>query len=119
MVSPLLIGDPVVAYEVGGMSKGNNYSWSFLDDFTGNVSEYNGVRSPLKFCVLDLADRRQGLTYLQLADETGMPETYAADRLTKYARKGLLQREREGEAGISIFTLSRRGHRRLLWFRRR
>lgn len=82
------------------------------------MSEYRAVNSPLKFLVLDLVDERGDLTYHQLAEATGMPQTYAADRLLKYAHKGLLHRDREGSAGLSTYTLSRHGRDRLQWFRR-
>jgi hypothetical protein len=118
VVAPAIIGRPVVASEKSIMSSGNNYSWSFSIDCEADVRPYLNVNAPVKFYVLDLIDRRQELTYADLAEETGMPSEYAADRLVKYARKGLLKRSREGDGGISTFTMTRRGADRLAHFRR-
>lgn len=111
-------GDPWHSYEGKIMSGGNNYGWRMATDCQINTEEYHGVRSPLKYLVLDLIEARDVLTYSALAEETGMPESYAADKLVKYARQGLLERDREGEGGLSRFRLTPHGRDRLFYFRR-
>lgn len=96
----------------------NTYGWKLSADCQLPTGEYERVRSPLKYLVLDLADEYAELTYLDLAEETGMPSAYAADKLVRYARKGLLERNREGEGGRSHFRLTPHGRDRLRWFRR-
>lgn len=100
------------------MSGGNVYNWTFLDDCEANTSQYRGVNSPLKYFVLDLVDTEGEITYKTLMEETGMPKSYAADRLVKYARRGLLSRSRDTPAAISTYRLTQHGYERLRWFRR-
>lgn len=95
----------------------DSYGWCFLDDAETNTAAYSGVRSPLKFCVLDLVERRGTVTYGELADALGMPPDYAANYLVRYARAGLLRRERTGGSGLSIFQLTAAGQSRLRYFR--
>lgn len=93
--------------------------WRFLDDAPIPTDRYARVRSPLKYCVLEIVDRRAGVTYLELADELDMPTEYAADRLIKYRRAGLLVSETNaGDSGRrSTFQLSDRGRKRLIYFK--
>lgn len=100
------------------MSGGDNYNWTFARNCQGDTSEFMGVKSSLKFYVLNMVDSRQDLTYKTLADESGMPTSYAADRLVKYAQKGLLSRDRESPGSLSTFELTKHGRERLAWFRR-
>lgn len=100
------------------MVVGTPENWTFLTDCDTDISKYESVRSPLKFYVLDLVDSLGEVTYTQLAEESGMPRDYAADRLVKYAKKGLLTRERDGPGQESTFRLSSHGADRLLWFHR-
>lgn len=111
-------GDGVVAHERKIMSGGNDYNWAFHRDCRGNIGEYLEVKSSLKFYVLDLVDSRGDLTYKTLAGESGMPSAYAADRLVKYAQKGLLKRDRQKPGSLSTFELTDHGRDRLAWFRR-
>lgn len=100
------------------MTTGNEYNWTFVRDCEGNIAEYLDVRSSLKYYVLDLVDSRGDLTYKTLAEESGMPQAYAADRLVRYAQNGLLERDQERPGSLSTFTLTQHGHERLAWFRR-
>lgn len=68
--------------------------------------------------VLDVVADRGSMDYRRLASITGMPEEYAAERLTRYARRGLLTRDRDGDGGLSTFELSPKGRERLRFFRR-
>lgn len=100
------------------METDERYGWTFPGDCNAETAEYMAVRSPLKYFVLDLVDERGELTYRNLAEETGMPNSYAANRLMRYAQRGLLHRSREHANAISRFTLTDHGISRLRWFRR-
>lgn len=92
--------------------------WVARYDCTIDMSTYLQCRSPVKFLTLDLIDHRGAIDYIQLHQMTGMPTDYAAERLTRYARAGLLKRERDGRNGRSTFRLTARGRQRLGFFRR-
>lgn len=99
------------------VSDGDSATWAFATDCPGDVSPYLGVRSPVKFYVLDFVQKRGAVTYDELEAETGMPSNYAAGYLARYARRGLLHRERDGPGGRSLFSLTPSGRQRLRYFR--
>lgn len=99
------------------MSGGNIDSWTFLDDAPVDTERYGLVNSPLKFCVLETVEAYGTLDYRELADRLDMPPKYAADRLIKYARAGLLDRERNERGRRSTFSLNDHGRSRLAHFR--
>lgn len=82
------------------------------------MSTYEQVKSSVKYLVLDLTAEHGQMDYQTLAAETGMPTEYAADRLVRYAKAGLLARDREGKGGLSTFTLTDHGRTRLRYFER-
>lgn len=77
-----------------------------------------GVNSPLKYYVLNLIDRHNGLTYNELADISGMPPTRAGSYLTVYDKKALLKQRPTPGPGADEYHLTNRGKARLDYFRR-
>lgn len=93
-------------------------TWLFRRDCPEDVTPYQQASSPVKFYILDFVAKRGNTTYDELADHTGMPSNYAAGYLARYARAGLLRRERDGPGGRSLFSLAKLGESRLAYFRR-
>lgn len=91
--------------------------WTFTDDAPIDVTRYVAVRSPLKYCVLEFAERNPGFDYEALAAHLDMPDDYAHDRLLKYAYRGLLERDRGRPGERSTYRLDERGRERLAAFR--
>lgn len=92
-------------------------SWVFARDAPFDTARFERASSPLKYCVLEYIDGNPGATYVDLAEHLDMPREYAADRLNKYTRRGLLDRDRRSHKERSAYSLSGHGRGRLRWFR--
>lgn len=92
--------------------------WVAAKDCDIDITKYQKVKSSVKYMVLDLAAENGPIDYKTLSDITGMPTDYAADRLIRYARAGVLSRSREGDGGLSQFEITAKGRERLRYFDR-
>lgn len=101
------------------MSESNESGWTFTRDATVDTDRYDRVNSPVKFYILELCDSLGRVDLHDVAEGCGMPESYAASRLVRYARKGLLYRESGDPPGRSTFHLTVHGQDRLAYFRGR
>lgn len=79
--------------------------------------EPGGCPSPVKFYILSLVDKNNGLDYRELSGESGMPEKMASAYLSRFKRGSLLEKEGTVGPGRSTYTLADRGRERLAYFR--
>lgn len=96
---------------------GKDLTWRFFTDAPVDVSRYQGCSSPLKFCVLELIDRKGEITYLDLVRTLDMPKEVASDRIRNYVTSGLVSGERRQTDRRTRYTLTPSGENRLNWFR--